>query len=188
MELCMTMALHAKNKFGFVDGSLTIPKKKEDIHTWQQWNDLVASWILNSVSTEIRPSILYVETATQIWYDLKDWFSQSNAPKIYQLKQSFAGLKEEGMYSSLYFTQLKSLWDELNSITHVNPCICGNAKSILGQQNQNRVVEFLQGVHDRFLVVCSQIWWIHSLQFNVSIILSAKKKKTRDQFLTFSYC
>jgi len=41
------------------------------------------------------------------------------------------------MYVSLYFTQLKSLWDELNSIAPVNPCICGNAKSLLDQQNQD---------------------------------------------------
>lgn len=129
----VTMALRAKNKFGFVDGSLSIPKKKEDILTWQRCNDLVASWILNSVSTEIRPSILYAETAAQIWSDLKDRFSQSNAPKIYQLKQSISALKQEGMSVSLYFTQLKSLWDELNSIALVNPCICGNAKSILDQ-------------------------------------------------------
>jgi hypothetical protein len=57
----VTMALRAKNKFGFVDGSLTSPKKKEDIPKWQRCNDLVASWILNSVSTEIRLSILYAK-------------------------------------------------------------------------------------------------------------------------------
>ncbi|MCI44718.1 hypothetical protein A2U01_0065957, partial [Trifolium medium] len=68
------MALRAKNKLGFVDGSLTSPKKKEDIPKWQRCKDLVASLILNSVSTEIRPSILYAETAAQIWSDLKDRF------------------------------------------------------------------------------------------------------------------
>jgi hypothetical protein len=105
----VTMALRAKNKFGFVDGTLTSPKNKDDIPKWQRCNDMVASWILNSVSTEIRPSILYAETAAQIWTDLKDRFSQSNAPKIYQLKQSIPALKQEGMSVSLYFTQLKSL-------------------------------------------------------------------------------
>jgi hypothetical protein len=77
----VTMALRAKNKFGFVDGTLTSPKNKDDIPKWQRCNDMVASWILNSVSTEIRPSILYAETTAQIWTDLKDRFSQSNAPK-----------------------------------------------------------------------------------------------------------
>lgn len=151
------MALRAKNKLGFVDGSLISPKKKEHIPKWQHCNDLVASWILNSVSIEIRLSILYVETAAQIWSDLKDRFSQSNAPKIYQLKQSISALKQEDMFVSLYFTQLKSLQDELNSIALVNPCICGNAKSILDQQNQDRAMKFLQGVNDHFSAICDQI-------------------------------
>jgi hypothetical protein len=54
MDRAVTMALRAKNKLGFVNGSLTTPKKKEDISTWQLCNDLVTSWILHSVSTEIR--------------------------------------------------------------------------------------------------------------------------------------
>ncbi|XP_012851492.1 PREDICTED: uncharacterized protein LOC105971187 [Erythranthe guttata] len=120
----VTMALRAKNKLGFVDGSLPIPTEKSDISNWERCNDLVGSWILNSVSPEIRPSILYAETAAQIWTDLKDRFSQSNAPKIYQLKQSISSLKQESMSVSLYFTQLKSLWDELGSIIHITPCIC----------------------------------------------------------------
>ena len=89
----ITMALRAKSKLGFVDGSLPIPKEKDDIFNWERCNDLVESWIFNSVSPEIRPSILYAETAAQIWTDLKDCFSQSNAPKIYQLKQSISALK-----------------------------------------------------------------------------------------------
>ncbi|KAI5391527.1 hypothetical protein KIW84_076368 [Lathyrus oleraceus] len=51
------MALRAKNKLGFIDESLTSPKKKEDIPKLQRCNDLVASWILNSTSTEICPNM-----------------------------------------------------------------------------------------------------------------------------------
>ncbi|KAK3211088.1 hypothetical protein Dsin_015794 [Dipteronia sinensis] len=125
------MVPHAKRKLGFVDGSLPFPMEKEDISNWEWCNDLVGSWISNSVSFEIRPSILHAETESQIWMDLKDSFSQSNALKIYQLKQSITTLKQEGLSVSVYFTQLKSIWEELNSIVSVTPCICGNAKSII---------------------------------------------------------
>ncbi|KAJ0079612.1 hypothetical protein Patl1_23091 [Pistacia atlantica] len=146
----VTMALCAKSKLGFVDGSLPIPQEKDDISNWEQCNDLVGSWILNSVSLEIRPSILYAENAAQIWTDLKDRFSQSNAPKIYQLKQSISSLKQE-------VTQLKSVWDELSPIVCITPCTCGNAKNNIDQQNQDRAMKFLQGLHDRFSAIRSQI-------------------------------
>ena len=58
---------------------------------------------------------------------------------------------------SSYFTQLKALWDELNSIIPIHPCICANAKSIIDQQNQDRSMEFLQGLHDNFSAIRSQI-------------------------------
>lgn len=149
----ITMALRAKSKLGFVDGSITIPSDENDISNWERCNDLVGSWILNSVSPDIRPSILYADTAAQIWSDLKERYSQSNAPKIYQLKQSISALKQEGMSVSSYFTQLKALWDELNSIIPIHPCICANAKSIIDQQNQDRSMEFLQGLHDNFSAI-----------------------------------
>ena len=77
------MAFRAKRKLGFVDGCLSIPKDENGIPNWKRCNDLVGSWILNFVSPEIHPSILYVETTTQIWIDLKERYPQSNAPKIY---------------------------------------------------------------------------------------------------------
>ena len=91
------MALRAKSKLGFVDGSLLIPKEQNDISNWERCNDLVGNCILNSVSLEIRPSMLFVETKAQIWTDLKDHFSKSNAPKIYQLRQSITALKQKGI-------------------------------------------------------------------------------------------
>ncbi|KAF7154323.1 hypothetical protein RHSIM_Rhsim01G0035500 [Rhododendron simsii] len=120
----ITMALRAKNKVGFVDGSIEKPgeDKEKEVSRWERCNDLVASWILNCVSDEIRSSILYAHTARAIWIDLSDQFLQSNAPQIYQLKRSISALKQEELSISAYFTKLKSLWDELNSLQAFQPC------------------------------------------------------------------
>ncbi|KAI9160686.1 hypothetical protein LWI28_010652 [Acer negundo] len=45
----VTIALRAKSKLGFVDGSLPKPKEKNDISNRKRCNDLVKSWILNSL-------------------------------------------------------------------------------------------------------------------------------------------
>ena len=93
----ITMALRAKNKLGLVDGTIMKPNTQPESQKWERCNDLVSSWILNSVSNEIRNSILYAENAREIWVDLRERFSQSNAPKIYQLKQSIASLKQDDL-------------------------------------------------------------------------------------------
>ena len=70
---------------------------------WGRCNDLVSSWILNSTNGEIRASILYADSAAEMWLDLSERFTQTNAPKIYQLKQSIAREQQGDRYVSTYF-------------------------------------------------------------------------------------
>lgn len=87
------MALRAKRKCGFVDGNLLILKDKDVVSNWEWCNGLVGSWILNLVSPDIHPRILYADTVPQIWADLEEWLSQTIILKIYQLKQSLTSHK-----------------------------------------------------------------------------------------------
>lgn len=60
----------------------------------------------------------------------------------------------------MYFTQLKSLWDELSSIISINPYIYGNANNVIDQQNQDRAKELIHGLHEHFAGIRSQIFLI----------------------------
>ena len=53
------------------------------LSSWIRNNNIVISWILNSVSKEILASIIYSDSAFDIWLDLKDRFQQSNGPRIF---------------------------------------------------------------------------------------------------------
>ena len=57
----MQIALSVKNKLGFIDGSIQKPEGN-DLNLLQSWtrnNNMVISWILNSVSKEISASVLF---------------------------------------------------------------------------------------------------------------------------------
>ncbi|TYK13551.1 hypothetical protein E5676_scaffold299G00270 [Cucumis melo var. makuwa] len=62
----ITMVLRAKRKFGFVDDSFLKSTNAAHAINWGHCNDLISSWILNFVSLEICPSILYADVASQI--------------------------------------------------------------------------------------------------------------------------
>lgn len=70
----MEIALSTKNKLGFVDRSIPRPEGMQTdlLNAWVRNNNVVTSWILNSISKEISASILYLQTAQAIWLDLKD--------------------------------------------------------------------------------------------------------------------
>jgi len=68
----MITTLSAKNKVEFVDGSAPEPPKTDRMHgTWRCCNNMVVSWIVHSVSTSIRQSILWMDKVEEIWHDLK---------------------------------------------------------------------------------------------------------------------
>ncbi|KAL5541850.1 hypothetical protein UlMin_009560 [Ulmus minor] len=71
----MCIALIAKNKIGFVHG--TIDKLEDDDHLLFFWfccNNMVMSWILNVVTKNITDSIMYISNACDIWNDLLERF------------------------------------------------------------------------------------------------------------------
>ena len=82
---CATwMTLNAKNKRGFIDGSIPQPAIDNlNANTWSRCNSMVISWLLNVVSKEIVNSLIYLHTAQAVWAYLNDHFRQSNAPRIF---------------------------------------------------------------------------------------------------------
>ena len=91
----MEMALNAKNKLGFVDGTLLPPAADagpQEIACWKRINNVVSSWILNSISKEIASSINFVGFAVAIWKDIHDRFEQKSGSHIYQLKKDLLNL------------------------------------------------------------------------------------------------
>lgn len=63
----MSMVLTAKNKIGFVDGTITTGNPTDSNKPGHAVNTMILSWILNSVSKEIAASIIFVDSAAAMW-------------------------------------------------------------------------------------------------------------------------
>lgn len=85
--IAMTTSLEAKNKLGFVDGSIVKPSEDDPyLKIWCRCNSMIKSWLLNSVTKSIYTSILYFKNASEIWIDLHSRFHKSNLPRLYKLR------------------------------------------------------------------------------------------------------
>ena len=84
----MTLSLNAKNKLGFLKGTIKAPSEetRPDYYaTWSRCNDMVHSWIVTTLNPTISDSVIYYTTAHEVWEDLSEQFSQSNAPRIFEI-------------------------------------------------------------------------------------------------------
>jgi len=83
----MKCALGAKNKYEFVDGSISIPNTFDPSYkSWSRCNMIIHSWIINSVIESIGQSIIFLENAINVWKDLKERFSQWDLIRISELQ------------------------------------------------------------------------------------------------------
>ena len=104
----MVTALSAKNKVEFIDGSAPEPLKTDRTYgAWRRCNNMVVSWIVHSVATSIRQSILWMDKAEEIWRDLKSRYSQGDLLRISDLQQEASTMKQGSLSVTEYFTRLR---------------------------------------------------------------------------------
>ncbi|XP_075479322.1 uncharacterized protein LOC142520206 [Primulina tabacum] len=158
----MRIALSVKNKLGFIDGSIPQPAEMDlPLHAaWFRSNNVVISWILNSVSKEISASILFSDIAAEIWKDLRERFQQSNGPRIFELRRALFNLTQDQNSVAVYFTKLKTLWDELSNFRPActcEKCSCGGVQSLASFHHQEHIMMFLLGLNDSFAHITGQL-------------------------------
>ena len=148
----------------FIEGTIKIPSAESNPDQyWLQCNDMVLSWIINSVQPEIADSIIYSTTTHEIWEDLKEHFSQSNAPRIFQLQREITSLTQGQMSVADYFTKMKGLWDELASYNDLPICSCGAMKKHHEREERNGLLQFLMGLNESYSAVRGQILLMNPL-------------------------
>lgn len=158
-KIAMFVALDAKNKIAFVDGTLPRPPEFDpSFRVWSRCNSMVKSWILNSVTKQIYKSILRFNDATEIWKDLDTRFHITNLPRSYQLTQQIWSLQQGNMSLSDYYTTLKTLWDDLDGASCVNTCRnCKCCSATASVNEHSKIVKFLAGLNDFYSTIRSQI-------------------------------
>ncbi|XP_019157174.1 PREDICTED: uncharacterized protein LOC109153764 [Ipomoea nil] len=160
----MEMSLLSKNKLGFVDGTISMPNIGEVKYPyWKRCNNMVATWIMQSVSSEIAHTILWVGTAERIWNTLKARFSEADIFRISDLQAEIHQIRQGDLTVSAYFAKLKVLWDELQVIRPLpvckceKRCDCGLMQTLEQQLESDNLSVFLRGLNDSYASVQSQI-------------------------------
>lgn len=159
----MKIALSSKLKLGFIDGSIVKPASTSNLFMyWSRCNDIITSWILNTVSPEIRQSIMYMDLARDIWNDLATRFAHTNVPKLFNLRKELAYLTQENLSISTYFTKFRSLSDELDVLSDMPKCTCNKCTcevnlKLINFMKSMMLSQFLMGLNEQFTVIRGHI-------------------------------
>ncbi|XP_030553377.2 uncharacterized protein LOC115757331 [Rhodamnia argentea] len=152
------MALSAKNKMGFVDGTISRSATTDSSYeAWNRVNNMVLSWLLNSIHCDLAASVLYADFTVAVWKDLYDRFSPSNGPRIFALERAMATLQQNNDSVTKYFNTLKAYWDELGTLVPIPSCTCGAYNTFSTHYQNRQLMQFLMGLNDVYAPIRSQI-------------------------------
>lgn len=122
---CVLRSLSVKNKLGFINGECKKPATNSpNFRLWERCDDMVTSWILNSLAKEIADSIEYVNDAVELQNELEDRYDQTNGAKLYQIQKEIDDLSQGILDITNYYTKMKKLWEELSSLNVKTQCSC----------------------------------------------------------------
>lgn len=153
------VSLIAKNKMSFVNGKC--PKPDLALSTYAQWercNSMVISWLLQSVEKDIAETLLYWNTAAELWEDLRMRFSFQNCTRVFQVQKELFNLTQENLALTSYFTKFKRLWDEYMALVEMPSCsTCGTVGYVPQLLYNLQIIQFLVGLNDSYTMVRGNI-------------------------------
>ncbi|KAL2240188.1 UNVERIFIED_CONTAM: hypothetical protein Sindi_0660000 [Sesamum indicum] len=149
------LALKAKQKLGFVDGTYPKPEEnKVEMEQWERVDCMKVSWLLNSITKDIAEAFLYTSSAQDLWEQLEARFGESNEPMLYDIQKK---ITQGDMTISTYFTKMKKLWDELAYLDPLPKCSCGATKALADKNTSSQLIQFLMGLEESYDSTRSQI-------------------------------
>lgn len=183
--------ISAKRKQGFLDGSITrSTTEATEASQWDTCNNLVISWIHNNISDSIKPSVLFINNASDIWKQLEKRFSLSNGSRKYKLNRDLFNLKQNGAKVSEYFTKLSTLWEEIESmntlpmVTSQSDEITNLMKAIETMKEEARLFQFLNDLDEIYGAQRSQLLMISPLPSVEMACAAIQQEESQKEVLT----
>ncbi|XP_019223549.1 PREDICTED: uncharacterized protein LOC109205298 [Nicotiana attenuata] len=115
----------------------------------------------------ISDSVEYASDAVELWKEFEDRYEQTNGARLYQIQKEINDLSQGVLDITSYYTKLKKLWEELNTLskmTHCNcACTCGAKENMHKAEQDRRLIQFLMGLNEVYTVVRGSILMMNPL-------------------------
>lgn len=139
------MALKARKKFGFVDGSIPKPSEdSDDLEDWWTNNALVLSWIKLTIAEKVRSNLSHLEVASDYWEHIRRRYSVKNGQRVQRIKVELATYRQQGDSVEDYYGKLMKLWTDLSEFRQSKTCNCPIGVSLEKECEEDKLHEFLK--------------------------------------------
>ncbi|XP_075107126.1 uncharacterized protein LOC142180099 [Nicotiana tabacum] len=177
--------LSVKNKLGFINGECKSPDPHPPAFCqWERCDDMVTSWIFNSLLKDIADSVEYANDVVELWIELEDRYEQTNGARLYQIQKEINDISHGTLDITSYYTKLKKLWEELSTLSKRSQrscnCTCGAKENFYKAKHDRRLIQFLMGLNEAHTVIRGSILMMNplpTLAQAFSLLIQDEKKR-----------
>lgn len=101
--------------------------------------------------------LVCTSNASDVWIDLKERFNQTDGSRTYNSQQEIVSVTQDVQSMAEYYSRLKALWGEFESVVPSSACNCKRSRDFLLYPQRQKLYHFVMGINDTYAQVRSQI-------------------------------
>ncbi|KAG7577529.1 Integrase catalytic core [Arabidopsis thaliana x Arabidopsis arenosa] len=140
----LRLALKARKKFGFADGSIPQPVATDpDFEDWIANNALVVSWMKLTIHESISTSMSHLDDSHELWSHIQKRFGVKNGQRVQRLKTELATCRQKGLPIETYYGKLSQLWRSLADYQQAK-----TMEEVRKEREEDKLHQFLMGLDE----------------------------------------
>lgn len=145
----VSIFIGGRGKEEYLSGTLIqLDEKSPSFKKWKTENNMVMSWLLNTMTPEIGEQFMFYKTALEIWEAARDTFSnQDNTSALFEIKGIHHDLRQGDLTVTGYFTTLNLYWQQLDVLNTLTWSCSADGKQYKRLLETDRIYKFLLGLN-----------------------------------------
>ncbi|KAK3035301.1 hypothetical protein RJ639_034824 [Escallonia herrerae] len=142
------MFISGKGKDDYLTGTASPPQKDDpSFRMWKTENNMVMSWLIKTMDTEIGQNFLFYDTAYEIWMAAKETYSDNdNTAELFDIKGALHDLRQGEMSVTQYYNTLCHFWQQLDGFESLDWECTADASRYKKIIEKERIFKFLLGL------------------------------------------
>ena len=143
------MFICGKGKDDYITGAIQPPREDDPKYkSWKSENNMVMSWLINSMTNEVGEDFMFYKTAKEIWDEAKISYSdKDNASEVYEIKSFLHDLRQGDLTVTQYFNALTKRWQQLDVFEKIEWSCSEDAVKYRKIVEKERIYKFLLGLN-----------------------------------------
>ncbi|KAM1239229.1 hypothetical protein ACFX13_045687 [Malus domestica] len=137
-----------RGKWSYVSGTKMAPTEAGALYAiWEEENAMVQSWLLNSMTRDVRAIFLRLSTAKDVWDAVTQTYSiEKDASKLYELRRQALATRQNGEPLSAYYGKLQQTWQEIDFLRPGKLKCADDIATRETEISEERLYDFLAGL------------------------------------------